>query len=161
FVPILFALHAAHGSGRSIGLGLAAGMATNVPAFFWLVHTIHDFGGFPLSLGLFFYVALSLFASLQFVIFALCVGRAGFGIAAINPALFWVTLEFFFPNLFPWRLANSQRDVSVLLQIGDLTGPFGLSFVMVWAGAAVVVWLREGMRRALPALVCSATAAAF
>ena len=160
FVPILVALGKPMRARRAAWIGFVAGMATNVPAFFWLVHTIHVFGGFPLALSLFFYVALSLYSSLQFVIFALCVRRAGFGRAAIFPALFWVTLEFFFPNLFPWRLANSQREVTLLLQIGDLTGPFGLSFVMVWLSAAVALWLRQGARQGLAAVLPCAVAIA-
>ena len=158
FVPILVALERPMRARRAIWLGLVAGMATNVPAFFWLVHTIHVFGGFPLWVSLFFYIALSIASSLQFVIFALALRRAGFGPAAIHPVLLWVTLEFFFPNLFPWRLANSQRDVPLLLQIGDVTGPFGLSFVMIWASAAMALVLRRGIRQARSALVLCAAA---
>src|SRR5262249_44662650 len=143
---------------RAAWLGFVAGMATNVPAFFWLVSTIHVFGGFPMWLSLFFYVGLSAFASLEFVLFALGVRRAGFGFAAIHPALIWTAIEFFFPNLFPWRLANSQRELPILLQVGDLTGPFGLTFVMVWASGALALLLSEGGRRARAAVALASLA---
>jgi apolipoprotein N-acyltransferase len=148
FVPILVALDAPLGKRPAAAIGFAAGMATNVPAFFWLVHTIHVFGGFPMSVSLGFYLVLSMFASLEFVVFALLLRRTGLGPAAVCPAVFWVTLEFFFPNLFPWRLANAERDVPVLLQIGDVTGPFGLSFVMLSASGAIARALRHGIRDA-------------
>jgi apolipoprotein N-acyltransferase len=55
----------------------------------------------------------------------------------------WVALEFLFPNLFPWHLSNSQFHVPVLLQTGDVAGPYGLTFVMLWFGAGVVLALRR------------------
>ncbi|MEW6270802.1 MAG: apolipoprotein N-acyltransferase, partial [Thermodesulfobacteriota bacterium] len=51
--------------------------------------------------------------------------------------LLWTSVEFLFPNLFPWRLGHSQREVVVLLQSGDLAGPYLLSFVMAWFAAAL------------------------
>lgn len=158
FVPILLALSGPLRLGQAVALGFIAGLATNVPAFRWLVETIHVFGGFPLWLSAVFYVALSLFCSLEFVLFALALRRAPRGAAAIYPALFWISLEFFFPNLFPWRIANSQLRVPLLLQIGDLTGPFGLSFVMVWVSAALASAIEVGTRSARAALLLSSAA---
>jgi apolipoprotein N-acyltransferase len=152
FVPIVVALDTPLGKRQAAAVGFAAGMATNVPAFFWHVHTIHLFGGFPMSVSLAFYLVLSMFGSLQFVLFALALRRSGLGPAAVWPAVFWVTLEFLFPNLFPWRLANAERDVPMLLQIGDVTGPFGLSFVMVWTSGAIARVVRHGIRHARPAV---------
>jgi apolipoprotein N-acyltransferase len=48
-----------------------------------------------------------------------------------------VALELVYPNLFPWRMANTQLELPLVMQIGDLTGPYGLSFVIVWVGAGV------------------------
>ena len=158
FVPILLALSGPLRFRHAVVLGLIAGLATNVPAFRWLVGTIHVFGGFPLWLSAVFYVGLSLFCSLEFVLLALALRWTGYGTAAIYPPLFWVTLEFFFPNLFPWRIANCQLRVPALLQIGDLTGPFGLSFVMVWMSSALASAIDGGVRAARAALLLSAAA---
>ena len=149
FVPILLAIGLGPSFREAIVVGVVAGLATNVPAFSWLVQTIHLFGGFPLWLSWLFYLGLSLYSAGQFVLFALAVRLTGLGSAALFPALFWVMLEFLYPNLFPWRLANSQRNVPLLLQSGDLAGPFGLSLVMVWASAAVALAISEGRRAAL------------
>jgi apolipoprotein N-acyltransferase len=146
FVSILLALARRPSVREAVAVGVVAGLATNVPAFSWLVHTIHLFGGFPLWLSWLFYLGLSLYSVGQFVLFSLAIRLAGLGPAAIFPALFWVTLEFLYPNLFPWRLANSQQSIAVLLQSGDLAGPFGLSLVMVWASAAVARAIGEGWR---------------
>jgi len=158
FLPLLWALHAPLPRRDTVVLGLVAGLVTNVPAFHWLVYTMKVFGGFPLIVALFFYACLSLYSACQFVLFALALQRCGWGPLALLPAVFWVGLEFLYPNLFPWRLANTQFHVPVLTQIGDVTGPFGLSFVIVWAQAALVATLRE--RRRWPALAAAAAAAA-
>src|SRR5512143_1896508 len=70
FVPLLWALGRATSRRESLRLGLIAGLATNVPAFYWLVYTIRVFGGFPYPLALFFYACLSLYSAMQFVLFA-------------------------------------------------------------------------------------------
>src|SRR5262245_33171734 len=152
FAPILLAVGRRPSFREAFVVGVIAGLATNVPAFSWLVYTIHLFGGFPLWLSWLFYFGLSLYSAGQFVLFALAVRLTGLGPAAVFPALFWVMLEFFYPNLFPWRLANSQRNVPLLLQTGDLVGPFGLSSVMVWASAAIALAVSEGERAARLAL---------
>jgi apolipoprotein N-acyltransferase len=127
-------------------IGLVAGLATNLPAFYWLVYTVHVFGGFGYPLALLFYVCLSLFTALEFVLFALALRYTGPGPLALAAPALWVTLEFLYPNLFLWRMAHCQFHAPVLMQIGELTGPYGLSFVMVWVSAACVAVLSRPRR---------------
>ena len=158
FVPLVWALAQARTRREALWIGLVAGLATNVPAFYWLVYTIHVFGGFPYPLALFFYTCLSAFSALQFVLFAAGFRALGFGPLGLAVPVLWVALEFLFPNLFPWRMGNSQMEVPVLLQIGDLTGPYGLSFAIVWANAGIALALIRP-RRWLPLLASAAAAA--
>lgn len=146
FVPLLWALGGVATARETIRVAVIAGMFTNVPAFYWLVYTINVFGGFGYALSVFFYLCLSLYSTLQFVVFALALRRTGVGPLALSAPILWVALEFLYPNLFPWRMGNSQFLAPVLIQVGDLTGPFGLSFVMLWfaAGTAHVVARRDG-----------------
>jgi apolipoprotein N-acyltransferase len=160
FAPIVVAISRAGSAWRAAGIGLATGLATNLPAFYWLVGTIHVFGGFPLGLSALFYVVLSLYSAVEFALFATAVHWAGLGPLALYPALFWVVLEFFYPNLFPWRMANCQLELPVLLQIGELSGPYGLSLVMVWTSATVALAILGGIRRARAALLACAAAIA-
>ncbi len=155
FVPLLWSLAQAPTPRTAARLGFVAGFTTNLPAFYWLVYTIHVFGGFSYPLALFFYACLTVFTACQFVLFALAWQRTGPGPLALAAPLLWVSLEFLFPNLFPWRMANCQLHVPVLLQVGDLTGPFGLSFVMVWVSAALTELIA---RRRVGPLVAAATA---
>lgn len=159
FAPLLWSLAQARTGRDAARIGLIAGLVTNVPAFYWLVYTIHVFGGFGYPLALFFYACLSLFSATEFVLFALAWQRTGPGPLALAAPLLWVSLEFLFPNLFPWRMANCQFHAPVLLQIGDLTGPLGLSFVMVWMSAGIVQ-LFDRPRRVLPVAAAAAATGA-
>jgi apolipoprotein N-acyltransferase len=143
FVPLLWSLAQAATPRAAARIGLVAGLVTNVPAFYWLVYTIHVFGGFGYPLAILFYACLSLYTASEFVLFALALQHTGPGPLAVAAPLVWVTLEFLFPNLFPWRMANCQLHAPLLMQIGDVTGPFGLSFVMVWVSAAIARVLRR------------------
>ena len=164
FVPLLWALARARDRREALWLGLAAGLATNVPAFYWLVYTIRVFGGFPLPLALLFYACLSVFSATQFVLFAAAFRTVGWGPLGLAAPVLWVALEFLFPNLFPWRMGNSQLQVPVLLQVGDLTGPYGLSFAILWVNAGIALALTSRARRWLPlgaAVVTAALVAAY
>jgi apolipoprotein N-acyltransferase len=159
FVPLLWAVRRAVTRREAARIGLLAGLATNLPAFYWLVYTIHVFGGFGYPLASFFYIVLTLYAALEFVVFAMALRHTGFGPLGLAAPVLWVSLEFLYPNLFPWRLANSQFHAPVLMQIGDLTGPFGLSFVMLWISAGLAMLL-EAPRRTLPLAAAAAATAA-
>ncbi len=157
FVPLLWVLARATNWREAARLGFVAGLATNLPAFYWLVYTIHVFGGFGYPLAVLFYACLSLYSAVQFVLFAVARQRSGPGPLGLAAPVLWVALEFLYPNLFPWRMANCQLHAPVLMQIGDVTGPFGLSFVMVWVSAAVVDVLGPPRRTAPLLAALSAT----
>ncbi len=153
FVPLLWTLRRAHSTRDAVRVGLVAGVVTNLPAFYWLVYTINSFGGFSYPIALFVYLCLTLFASCQFVLFAVAWRRSGPGPLGLAAPIVWVSLEFLFPNLFLWRMANCQFHVPVLMQIGDITGPFGLSFVMLWVSAGIAERIdrpQRDRRRLLP-----------
>jgi apolipoprotein N-acyltransferase len=155
FVPLLWSLARTATLRDAARVGMIAGLTTNLPAFYWLVYTINVFGGFSYPLALFFYACLTLFTASEFVLFALAWRRSGPGPLALAAPLLWVSLEFLFPNLFLWRMANCQFHAPVLMQIGDVTGPFGLSFVMVWVSAGVAALLHPA-RRVAPLLAAAA-----
>ena len=144
FVPLLLALPGARTSCDAAVLGAVAGLCANVPAFRWLIHTIDVFGGFPLPIAVFFYACLSMYSSGQFVLFSLVVRYLGPIPGALAAPCVWVALELLYPNLFPWRMANSQLEAPIMMQVGDLTGPYGLSFAIVWFAAALASCRRRG-----------------
>jgi apolipoprotein N-acyltransferase len=134
----LFALAPHTRSVRTAALyGLLMGFVVNVIGFHWVVTTITRFGGFPLAIALFFFSALSLYAALPFAIVAAALRWSGSAAPLLLAPALWAGIEFAFPAMFPWRLAHSQREVTLLLQTGDLAGPYLLSFVMAYFAAAL------------------------
>ncbi|MBI4126102.1 MAG: apolipoprotein N-acyltransferase, partial [Deltaproteobacteria bacterium] len=59
----------------------------------------------------------------------------------------WVVVEFLYPHLFPSYFANSQYAWTPLVQMADITGVLGISFLLVLVNAALFValerWLAE------------------
>ena len=154
FVPLLWALNHAASVRRAVMYGWLMGFAAHLFGFYWLVYTISAFGGFPYPVSVLVFILYAALQGIQMALFALLVKSAGFGPLKIFPALFWVPLEFLFPLLFPWHVANSQVAFNWFIQSADLVGPYGASFIVVWSNAAIFhVWLarrEHGPQRYLP-----------
>jgi len=140
---------------RAVLYGWMMGFAAHLMGFYWLVYTISAFGGFPYAVSVVVFVLYAALQAIQMALFALLVRGVGFGPLKVFPALFWVPLEFLFPLLFPWHVANSQAAFSWFVQTADLVGPYGASFIVVWSSSAIYhLWAARGeagARRYLPA----------
>jgi apolipoprotein N-acyltransferase len=117
--------------------GWLTGFAAHLAGFYWLVYTISVFGGFPYWASVGIFMIFAALQGIQIAIFAALLRVVGFGPLQLYPALLWVPLEFLFPLLFPWHLANSQTAFPWFIQSADLVGPYGASFIVVWFNAAV------------------------
>ena len=148
FVPLLWTVQRAQSNREAAWAGFAAGFATNFIGYYWLIYTMTVFGGFPVPVSVFFYLCLTAYSSMQFVLFALFLRRVGFAWLGAAPAVAWAALEFLYPSLFQWRMANSQFHLPVLIQIGDVTGPFALSLALVWFSVGLVLLLGTPRRLA-------------
>ncbi len=151
FVPLFWLLRQP-GSRRQVFLyGWFAGVVANIFGFYWLDYTIRVFGGFPYGASELIFLVFSAYAALPLALFALLVRLFGLGSFHLLPALFWVTIEFWFPYLFPWHLANSQSQFLFLIQSADLVGPYGTSFILVWVNTTLyaAIFSRRAGTRAL------------
>ncbi len=143
---VLVAVLAGRTPRRAFLLGFVAGMAGLTLAFAWLIYALQVFGGFPFVIAVIFSLVPIAWMAAQLGLFGALLAWLGplpFGLAA---PLVFTGVEFLFPSLFPWRLAHSQYHLPVLLQSGDLTGPFLLTFAIVWMGACVI-GARDLLRR--------------
>ncbi len=129
---------------QALLFGLGVGGVMNLLGFYWLNYTIRVFGGFPHGLSEIIWLGFAVYAALPVALFSLLVRFYGLGPLGLFPALFWVTIEFWFPLLFPWHLANSQSYFLTLIQSADLIGPYGTSFVLVWVNS-VLYQIGEGV----------------
>ena len=160
FVPLFWAIARAKNLRAAVFYGWLMGFIAHVVGFHWLVYTINVFGGFPYSISTVVFLIYAALQGLEIAIFAFLVRGIGFGPWLIFPALFWVPIEFLFPLLFPWRLANSQSSFSWFIQTADIVGLYGVSFLVMWCNAIVAQVLFQKDRSAktyrVPAAVCSA-----
>ncbi len=135
-IPLYWALQ-----GKSLkaafGLGLISGLAHYLALLYWIIYVTHVFGHLSLAVSLGVLLLLAGYLSLYQALWALGLnwGAArGLSLLWWGPAL-WVTLEFgqtYIISGFPWELlGNGLFPHPLLLQVADLTGVYGLSFLVV------------------------------
>lgn len=130
--PLLFALRQ-RGLLASAALGWLFGYAFGVGSFFWIT-TIPDLN--PLRFALLMAVFSLYYLAFGFS-YALATRAIGSWIILGGPAL-GVTLEYarcsFSFLAYPWNfLAHSQHQTLPVIQIGDVTGVYGVTFVLLMA----------------------------
>jgi apolipoprotein N-acyltransferase len=124
------------------------GFVTGIIAFggivYWVNIVMTTYGRLPLPVSLVLYLLLTAYLALYPAAFAWLVARgAAVRIPVVVAApVAWTALEFLRAHLltgFPWAcLGHSQYRILPLIQVADLTGVYGLSFLLVIAN--VVLW---------------------
>jgi len=140
-VPLLAALR---GRSRSLRfhLGFTAGLVHFLSLMYWIVVVLKGYGGLPLLLSMVVLLALAVYLALYPALFALLfpwMWRSRF--ALLLTAGTWVVLEYArgeFLTGLPWCLIGySQGAHPLLIQICDLTGVYGVSFLVAAVNALV------------------------
>lgn len=142
-VPLLFSIRNKNAL-QSIYLGIACGLAFYLILLYWIPVPITMYGKLPLPAGIFLLFLLSLYLSLYTATFAFLVSylraKAGIPIIILAP-LAWVSLELIVTHLmtgFPWGLLGYSQYLSLpVIQIADITGVYGVSFVIVMVNAGI------------------------
>jgi apolipoprotein N-acyltransferase len=137
-VPLLSAVTPGR-TWRNFAVGYVAGAVFFITALFWLIHVTIP--------GM---IVLSLALALYWAAFGVGCGYAQGHLSFFQKLFFipslWVILEFIRAHAltgFPWvLLAHSQALVPVAIQGADMTGAYGVSFVIVLAN----VLFHEGWR---------------
>ena len=127
----------------AFGLGSSSGLVRYVVLLYWIVYVTHVHGFLPLPLAIGILLLLAAYLSLYPALWALGVNwGAARGLSPIwwGPVL-WVSLEFgltYIISGFPWELlGNGLVPHPILLQVADLTGVYGLSFLLVLINACL------------------------
>ncbi|MFZ5565260.1 MAG: apolipoprotein N-acyltransferase, partial [Thermodesulfobacteriota bacterium] len=126
-------------------LGLIAGCAHYFSLLYWLVPTLRTYGALPwvLAVGLFLLLAiyLAFYMGVFAAVYAGVRNRPALRILAAPVA--WTGLEYvrsFLLSGFPWEpIGCSQYRVLPLIQMADLTGVYGISFLIVLANS-LLAW---------------------
>ena len=128
-------------------LGLLTGLIHYLTLMYWLPHTLFNLVHFPLYLCIVIHFCLSLYLSLYIALFSVvtinvCIKPIKF--ILISPAI-WVSFEYIRTYLlsgFPWGLIGySQFECLHLIQVADIFGVSGVSYLIVLCNAAIFIKL--------------------
>jgi len=141
-VPLLAAVKGTR-PGQGLRLGLACGLVHYLSLLVWVVYTMTTYGRLPLWLCVPVWFLLSFFLALFTGLFGMGMARLGHSPALralIGPAL-WTGLEFARTHVFtgfPWALLGaSQYERLPIIQMVEITGTYGLSFLIVLGNVIV------------------------
>jgi apolipoprotein N-acyltransferase len=137
---------------RAFLQGWLTGTLANTAGFIWMDGLLERFGHMSPVEALPIMMLLTGYQGLEFAFFSWGVHRLRNRTAnripmAVLAPLVMVVIELAMPQIFPFYLAISQAWVPAVIQIADLTGPMGVTALMVGvSGALVDAWLarRDG-----------------
>jgi len=161
-VPLFYAIEG-KGLYHSFMLGLLAGVISFLGILYWIIVAVHTYGNAPLILSGFILLLLVVYLSLFIGAFAFLTRfiqiHSGLQTILFTPAL-WAALEYlrsFLLTGFPWaNLGYSQYLNLPIIQMADITGPYGLSFVILLVNAALFRVLHQWSTLRLPVLKAGA-----
>lgn len=143
FVPLLLAI-AKKRPAIAFRLGFVCGLSAYGGILYWLNIVMTLYGKLPLFLSFFLFLLLSSYLALFIGVVAMLVRKGE--ISGITPLIsfpiLWVGFEYlrsFLLTGFPWAsLGYSQYRILPLIQISDITGVYGLSFLIVLANVVLL-----------------------
>ncbi|MBI5561369.1 MAG: apolipoprotein N-acyltransferase [Deltaproteobacteria bacterium] len=166
-VPLFYALD---GAGRrdAFLIGFASGFAFFLADVYWVVHSMYFYGGVPAWISVLVMAGLAAILALYWAAFSLFIIRV-WRYSPVTKLLVipsaWTAFEYLRGQLFtgfPWSLLGYTQTVNLrVIQIADITGVYGVTFLVVAVNAAIYVFIKsragagEG-RPALPALITGA-----
>jgi apolipoprotein N-acyltransferase len=166
-VPQLWVALDASTHKRAFLYGWLTGTVANACAFSWMAFLLERFGHMPAIEAIPIVGLLVGYQGLAFALFSWAVRRfhrtTKLPLVLLAP-LMMVAIELAVPQMFPYYLAISQAFVPIVIQIADLTGPLGVTALMLaWNGAALDAWLRRdrGLPTATRGLAVVAVLVAF
>ena len=150
-VPLLVSIDRASPS-LAFRLGFVAGTVHFTTLMYWIVMVLGHYGNMNaiVSLGPFFLLCffLALYPAL-FSTLTTCLKDSRF--AVVLMASFWVSLEYIrgvFLTGLPWCLLGySQYEHLHLIQVADVTGVYGVSFLIVLSNGLVFCLLFRGREK--------------
>ncbi len=137
---------------RAFALGMVTGWLANVVGFFWMEHMLVSFGP-PWMAGPVAWIIVALGAVWQALPYggalalARIAGARGHVWAAVCFLAAFTGLEAFHPILFPWFLGDSQHGIPLPIQIADLVGVYGVTFLVVAVNLALWTLAERFVRR--------------
>jgi apolipoprotein N-acyltransferase len=144
FVPLLLSLRGKSGK-ESFSIGFVFGIVYFFGTLYWIYHSINYYGGvsFPASISVVLLLCcyLGLYPALFSFLFSSMLRKTKLPALLIAPVI-WVVLEFlrsYALTGFPWSsIGYSQYKFLPMIQVADITGVYGISFLVLAVNGAIV-----------------------
>jgi apolipoprotein N-acyltransferase len=135
--------------------GWLTGTVYFLGCIYWVTHTMVVYGGLPLSISFLLMLLLVIYLGIYVGLFSYFFKRMSETVSPLLQLLaapsLWVALEWLRGHLlsgFPWALLGySQYRVLPVIQISDLTGVYGVSFLLVATNVAITHALKGMIER--------------
>jgi apolipoprotein N-acyltransferase len=153
-IPLHLALAQPAQLQRSFWLGWLAGTFAFAGIMVWVITAMHQYGKVPLAVSVLLMLLLAIYLGLFLALYA--IGWVWFKrhlptVTFMAAPILWVALEWLRTYLFsglPWALLGySQYQWLPVIQIADITGVYGLSFLVVLVNVAVAELLLWGLAK--------------
>ncbi|MBE0558396.1 MAG: apolipoprotein N-acyltransferase [Proteobacteria bacterium] len=163
-IPLFFALQGVLPR-EGFKIGFLAGFTAHVGILYWIAYVVVQHGYLPFYVGIAAMLLLSAYLSLYTAFFAFAiVFLRGKGIPLfLSAPSVWTLLDFARSHLltgFPWEhLAHSQYLYGKVIQVGDITGTYGITFAIVLINVVLYDLFSRESRRSH--LIAESVAACF
>jgi len=162
-VPMLLAIDRAPGFRQALILGWWAGIVETGGGFYWLIDLMRRFADFPWWAAALVLVVFCAGRGLIFLLFTAIVrvirARRRVPMTVLAP-LCMVSCELVVPQLFPCGQWISQAWHPLVIQISELTGPLGVTALLMMVNGALYDLAVDGRAARHPALAAALLAAA-
>jgi apolipoprotein N-acyltransferase len=162
-VPMLLAVDRAPSFKQALFLGWWAGVVETAGGFYWLIDVTRRFADFPWWAAALVLLAFCAARALIFLLFTaiLCAirKRRRVPMTLLAPVIM-VSCELVVPQLFPCGQWISQAWHPLVIQIAELTGPLGVTALLMVVNGAVYDLAVDGRAARFPALAAAALLAA-
>jgi len=139
-IPMLFAVDRAATFKQALFLGWWAGMVETGGGFYWLIDVMQRFADFPWWAAALLFLLFCASRALIFLLFAAIVRgireRRRVPMTVLGPMVM-VSCELVVPQLFPCGQWISQAWNPLVIQIAELTGPLGVTALLMVVNGAL------------------------
>src|ERR1700723_3966095 len=162
-VPMFMAIERAGGFRRALFLGWWAGLIETAGGFYWLIDVMRRFADFPWVAAALVFLLFCATRAIIFLLFtaAVCAvrKRAQVPMALLGPIVM-VSCELLVPQLFPCGQWISQAWNPLVIQISELTGPLGVTALLMMVNGALYDLTLNARAARLPAMAAAVLLAA-
>lgn len=143
FSPFLISIYSKEKRSSFLN-GIIFGITYFFGTLYWIYYSVNHYGGVPffISIAIVFLLCLylSIYTGIFSLLFSFTIKNTSFPAMLIAP-VYWVVLEFLRTYIFtgfPWSIIGySQYKFLTLIQIADITGVYGISFIVLAVNGAI------------------------